>query len=150
MPSTVSPSRSRLTSAPIWSSRSRSRSPACVVYCGQPGTRTRPPVTSGRGDERRGVRQVRLHLDVEGADRARARPASVAGSASSTTTPTSRSASTVMTTCGVLGIGEPDVLEDEPLVKRAPASSSPETNWLDAEASIAQRAAAHGARARAP
>ena len=45
-PLTVSPARSSTTSAPIMSSTSRMKSPPWVVYCGHPGTCTRPSVTS--------------------------------------------------------------------------------------------------------
>ena len=125
-----------VTSAPIWSSRSRSRSPACVVYCGQPGRCTRPPVTTaaaanGAAFDRSGSTWTSRAPTGPGVD-----PPHATRSASSTTTPTSRSASTVMTTCGALGIGGPTCSTTRPSSKRAAASSSPDTNWLDADASI--------------
>ena len=54
----------------------------------------------GGGQERRGVGQVRLDLTSSGADRARRRPASWCRPESSTDTPPSRSASTVIAMCG--------------------------------------------------
>ena len=70
-PRTVSPSCCRLTSAPIASRRSRSASPAWVVALRPVGHRDPPTGDQRGGEERRGVGQVGLDLDVEGADRSR-------------------------------------------------------------------------------
>ena len=77
VPLTVSPARSRRTSAPIVSRMSRIASPAWVVCCGQPGTRTRAAGHQRRREERRGVGQVGLDLDVEGVDLGRLDPPGV-------------------------------------------------------------------------
>ena len=76
-PLTVSPARSSTTSAPIMSSRSRTKSPPWVVYCGQPG-HVHPAAGDQRGGEELGrVGQVGLDLHVEGVDLARLDPPGV-------------------------------------------------------------------------
>ena len=107
------------------------------VYCGQPGHDDPAAGDRGRGQERGGVGQVRFDLDVECRPPARARPARSPASSSSTTTPTSRSTSTVISTCGSAGDRRADVLDRRRRRRtgRRPAAA-PDTNWLDAEASI--------------
>ncbi len=135
VPSTSRPSRSSVTSAPIWSRTSRRTSPACVVDCGQPGTRTRPPTAAAAA--RNGPA-----FDRSGStwtSRALISPASTSqrpGVASSTTTPASRSTSTVIWMWGRLGMGGPSWTTSSPSRVRAPTSRSAETNWLEADASI--------------
>ena len=111
------------------------RSPACVVYWGQPGTRTVPPVTSaaatnGPALDRSGSIHTSSALISGGSTR------QVLGSESSTTAPASRSVSTVIRMCGSLGTGLPSWCTVTPSSYRAPASSSAEMNCEDAEASI--------------
>ena len=76
VPVTVRPLRSRLTSAPMASRMSRRASPACVVCCGQSGTRTRPPETRAAA-RNGGVGEVRFDEHVEQADLARLDPPGV-------------------------------------------------------------------------
>ena len=116
------------------SSTSRTKSPPWVVYCGQPGTCTRPPVTSAAARnwaalDRSGSTCTSRALTSLGSTR------QVWTSPSSTTTPASRSVSTVISMCGRLGTALPSWCTVTPSSKRAPESSRPETNCEDAEAS---------------
>ena len=54
----------------------------------------------------------------------------------STVTPASASMAMVISICGMLGSFPPVWRTVIPLLNRAPASSKPETNWEDPEASI--------------
>ena len=106
LPETVRPSRDSETSAPMASRMSRIASPACVVCCGQPGTVTRPPVTSaatrkGAAFERSGSTWTSRPLISEGSTR------QVLASQSSMIAPASRSVSTVISMCGSDGTGLP-------------------------------------------
>ena len=58
------------------------------------------------------------------------------GRSSSTSTLCRRSWSTVISMCGREGIGGPWCRTSTPLAYRAPASSNPLTNWLEADASM--------------
>ena len=133
-PVTVSPASVRSTVQPIRASRSRRTSPACVVDRGQSRTVTLPPVVAasarnGAALDRSGSIRWSTGSTGPGATRHRL------GSASSTSTPCSRSMATVMSRWGCDGTGLPSWSTSTPWSKRAPASSRAETNWLDPEAS---------------
>ena len=83
-----------------------------------------------------------------------ARPASrpgstdqTSGTESSTPAPAARSISTVIRRCGALGTGGPTWRTTTPRSNSGAASSSPETSWLEADASMVTVAAAHPAGA---
>ena len=134
-PVTVSPSSSSTTSAPMRPRRSRRRSPAWVVQRGQPGTVTRPRLVMRQHQERRRVGQVRLDRDVGALDaRGRNRPACrpprrPRRRARAGRPPSSRCG-------GARARVVPRGARPRPSSYDAPASSSAETNWLEAEASI--------------
>src|SRR4051794_29126280 len=138
LPRTVSPSSPSSASPPISVTISRSASPACVVRRGQPGTVTLPPVTSptarnGAAFERSGSTSTSTARTSDGGTHQRF------GAESSTSTPCSRSCSTVMSMCGSDGTGLPSCRTSTPSSYLAPASSSAEMNWLEAEASMITR-----------
>ena len=101
---------------------------------GQPATVTLPPVTSaaarnGAAPDRSGS-MFQLRPD--------SRPGSTTQTsrvASSTAAPAACSIWTVIRRCGADGTGGPTCRTTIPRSNAAPASSSPETNWLDADAS---------------
>ena len=116
------------------SSSPGSSAPGCVVVVGQPGTRTVPPATSA--DARNGAA-----LDRSGSTRT-SRPAMAPGATrqmpgreSSTVTPAARSTATVISMCGSDGRVGPMWRTVRPCAYRAAASSRPETNWLEPDAS---------------
>ena len=88
------------------------------------------------GQERRGVGQVGLDRRRPAARTGPGATRHRFGSSSSTSTPCSRSACTVMSMCGRDGTGLPSWRTSTPSSYAAPASSSAETNWLEAEASM--------------
>ncbi len=105
-PVTVTPRSSRTTSAPISANSPRNTSPGWWVADGQWATVTRPPVTApaarnGVALERSGsISHVRAPIGP-GSTR------HTSGVPSSTVTPASRSAATVITTWGIDGTGGP-------------------------------------------
>ena len=124
-----------------------------------------PPRPSGHADpaaaghrqhhEGRGVRQVRLDRHVDGPDACgRHRPGG--RRRTSTSTPCSAGTATVISMWGSEGTGGPSWRTLTPSSYAAPASSSAETNWLDAEASMTTcpprdvSGPGHGERQRAP
>ncbi len=113
----------------------RSRSPAWVVDRGHRLTVTWPPVTApaarnGAALERSG--SIATSTARTGPGRTTQR----SGSSSSTVTPCSRRAATVMSMWGREGTGPPRCRTSTPWSYLAPASSSAETNWLEADASM--------------
>ena len=157
-PVTVSPSPSGSTAAPIAGEQLAQRVARPGWWAaGQSGTVTRPPVTSGGGQERRGVGQV-------GLDRRRRRraigagrdPPHVRGRRRRPSTPRraqhrDRHLDVRQRTARRRRRGAPR----RPRRSAAPASSSAQTNWrgrrgVDADRAAAHRAAAvHGERQRA-
>ena len=102
---------------------------------GQSRTVTVPPVTAasarnGAALERSGSMTWSTGVTGPGATAQRF------ASASSTSTPCSRSIATVISMCGSDGTGLPSWRTSTPASYRAPASSSAETNCEDADASI--------------
>ena len=123
-PLTVRPARSSTTSPPIMSSTSRMKSPPWVVYCGQPGTCTRPSVTRAAARncaalDRSGSTCTSRALTSLGSTR------QVCRSPSSTTTPASRSVSTVISMCGRLGTALPSWCTVTPSSKRGAGQQQP-------------------------
>src|SRR3712207_2973033 len=109
-----------------------SRPPGWVVSAGQSRTVTRPPVTSAAA--RKGAA-----LDRSGSSTSSRAATGPGGtrqprSVRTTSTPRSRSDSTVISTCGIDGT-PPARARSTPSSKRAPASSSPETICEDSLAS---------------
>ena len=127
---------------------SRSASPAWVVRRGQSGHRHRAAGDQCRGQERRGVGQVRLDRHVDGADRRRARPCQRSASESSTSTPCSRSWSTVISMCGSEGTGWPVVPHVDALVVPGAGEQQRRDELARRRGVDGHRAAADPARAR--
>src|SRR3954469_16791610 len=106
-----------------------------MLTCGQPVTRTIPPVATaaarnGTALDRSGS-MVQCQAPI-GPGATRQRLAWV----SSTSTPTSRSIDTVIATWGADGTDSPVCTIVNPSVNAAPDSRRPETNCDDADASI--------------
>ena len=96
-----------------------------------------------RREERRRVGQVGLDRDVLAADRAGRHDPFAGRRAARRGRRGAPSDSIVMSMCGMLGSRSPRWTRCSPTSKRGAASSRPETNWLDALASIDDLAAAH-------
>jgi hypothetical protein len=116
-------------------SRARSRSTGCALLRGQPCSVTVPPVTSaaakkGAAPDRSGSMSQARPVNRPGST------TQTSGVPSSTAAPAARSISTVIRRCGALGTGGPQWRTTIPRSNRGAASSSPETNWLDADASM--------------
>ena len=90
----------------------------------------------GRGQERGGVGQIGFDDGRPRRRPGRVRPATRSALPSSTRTPTDRRVCTVISMCGRDGTAAPSCTTRTPSVKDGAASSSPETNWDDALASI--------------
>ena len=78
-------------------------SAGCTLARGQPVMRTVPPVTAAAARNGTALDRSGSMRPVAGRDRARARPATGWASASSTSTPASRSIATVIAMCGADG-----------------------------------------------
>ena len=124
-----------MTSPPIRCSSARSWSTGWALLRGQPCRVTSPPVTSaaaknGAAPERSGSISQPRPVSGPGST------AQTSGVLSSTAAPAARSICTVIRRCGADGTGGPTWRTTTPRSKRGAASSSPETSWLDAEASM--------------
>ena len=117
VPRTVSPSLVEASRRrPSRSRRSRSPSPAWV-RARRPAGHGDPAAGDQRGgEERRGVGQVRLDLDVDGAERAAAPPPDVGGGVVDRTPPLAQHR-TVISMCGWLGTGGPTWRTATPVVE---------------------------------
>ena len=136
VPRTVSPSLVEADLRRPSASSSRGRAVAGL------GRRARPVphghLAAGhqrRGEERRGVGEVGLDGHVQGCAPARARPPSGRARCRRPGRPRSRSAATVMRGGARTARAGRRGARRRPCSNRAPASSSAETNWLEAEAS---------------
>ena len=132
-PRTVSVPSANSTVAPISLSSARNRSPGWSVTVGQSGTVTWPPVTTAA--IRNGAALDRSGSIVT--SRAATGPGAtiqIPAVESSTSTPRSRRACTVIAMCGSDGTGPaPTWRRCRPLSQRAPQSSRPDTNCDDAD-----------------
>ena len=135
VPETVSRSPSRDTSAPKRGSRSARSAPTWVVVSGQPEMVTLPPATraaarNGAAFERSGSMSTSAPWIGPGATI----HSPTAGLC--TVTPRRASVAMVISMCGRLGRRSPEWRRCRPCPKRGAASSRPETNWLDVDASM--------------